>query len=59
MKSHLNKILALALAAFAGAAIAQSNVVTIYAADGLHDGNPSWIGNQFDAFTKATGIKIQ
>ena len=50
---------ALALALFAGASLAQSNVVTIYAADGLKDGNPSWFGNQFDAFTKATGIKIQ
>jgi 2-aminoethylphosphonate transport system substrate-binding protein len=59
MKSKLTSMLALALAAFAGAALAQSNVVTIYAADGLHDGNPSWFGNQFDAFTKATGIKIQ
>jgi 2-aminoethylphosphonate transport system substrate-binding protein len=47
------------LALAAGAAFAQSNVVTIYAADGLHDGNPSWFGNQFAAFTKATGIKIQ
>jgi 2-aminoethylphosphonate transport system substrate-binding protein len=34
-------------------------VVTIYSADGLHDGTPSWYGNQFDAFTKATGIKVQ
>jgi 2-aminoethylphosphonate transport system substrate-binding protein len=59
MKSKLTTMLAFALAAFAGAAQAQSNVVTIYAADGLHDGNPSWFGNQFDAFTKATGIKIQ
>ncbi len=34
-------------------------VVTIYSADGLHDGTPSWFGNEFDAFTKATGIKVQ
>jgi 2-aminoethylphosphonate transport system substrate-binding protein len=34
-------------------------VVTLYAADGLHDGNPSWFGDQFAAFTKATGIKVQ
>ena len=59
MKSKLTMALAWALAAFAGAALAQSNVVTIYSADGLHDGNPSWYGNQFDAFTKATGIKVQ
>ena len=31
----------------------------IYSADGLHDGTPSWYGDQFDAFTKATGIKVQ
>jgi len=35
------------------------DVVTIYSADGLHDGNPSWYGEQFAAFTKATGIKVQ
>jgi 2-aminoethylphosphonate transport system substrate-binding protein len=52
----------LAAGAFAGQpsqALAQSNVVTIYSADGLHDGTPSWFGNQFEAFTKATGIKVQ
>ncbi|HJU25015.1 MAG TPA: 2-aminoethylphosphonate ABC transporter substrate-binding protein [Casimicrobiaceae bacterium] len=58
MKSTLTMIVAIALAAFGGAALAQQ-VVTIYAADGLHDGNPSWFGDQFDAFTKATGIKVQ
>ena len=60
MKQGLLKVAgALALALFAGVSLAQSNVVTIYAADGLKDGNPSWFGNQFEAFTKATGIKIQ
>jgi 2-aminoethylphosphonate transport system substrate-binding protein len=59
MKSKLTTILAFAAAVLAGGAFAQQNVVTIYAADGLHDGNPSWFGNQFDAFTKATGIKVQ
>jgi len=52
----------LGVAAFAGQAspsLAQSNVVTLYSADGLHDGTPSWFGNQFEAFTKATGIKVQ
>jgi 2-aminoethylphosphonate transport system substrate-binding protein len=34
-------------------------VVTIYSADGLHDGSPNWYQTQFDAFTKATGIKVQ
>ena len=59
MKSKLMLITGCVLAAFAGTAMAQSDVVTIYAADGLHDGNPSWFGDQFAAFTKATGIKIQ
>ena len=36
-----------------------ADVVTIYSADGLHDGSPNWYQNQFDAFTKATGIKVQ
>jgi 2-aminoethylphosphonate transport system substrate-binding protein len=36
-----------------------ADVVTIYSADGLHDGTPSWYGEEFDAFTKATGIKVQ
>jgi 2-aminoethylphosphonate transport system substrate-binding protein len=35
------------------------DVVTIYSADGLHDGTPNWYQTQFDAFTKATGIKVQ
>jgi 2-aminoethylphosphonate transport system substrate-binding protein len=50
---------ALLLAATALPALADEGVVTIYSADGLHDGTPSWFGNQFDAFTKATGIKVQ
>ena len=40
-------------------ALAASDVVTIYAADGLHDGKGSWFETQFDAFTKATGVKVQ
>lgn len=59
MKLKLMTITGCVLAALASVAMAQSNVVTIYAADGLHDGNPSWFGNQFAAFTKATGIKVQ
>ena len=39
-------------------ALAQG-VVTIYSADGLHDGTPNWYQQQFDAFSKATGIKVQ
>ena len=59
MKSKL--MLAGAFAAVmlvAGLARAE-DVVTVYSADGLHDGTPSWYGDQFDAFTKATGIKVQ
>lgn len=33
--------------------------VTIYSADGLHDGDPSWYEKQFKAFTDETGIKVQ
>jgi len=59
MKSKV--LLAGVFAAFALAAgmAHAEDVVTIYSADGLHDGTPSWFGNQFDAFTKATGIKVQ
>jgi 2-aminoethylphosphonate transport system substrate-binding protein len=46
-------------AAFATPAIGASDVVTVYAADGLHDGKGSWFETQFDAFTKATGVKVQ
>lgn len=35
------------------------DIVTVYSADGLHDGNNSWYKNQFEAFTKQTGIKVQ
>jgi len=49
---------ALAVVAFAGSAIAD-DVVTVYSADGLHDGKPNWYETQFDAFTKKTGIKVQ
>src|ERR1700758_1183846 len=49
---------ALALALVAGPALAD-DVVTIYSADGLHDGKPNWYQTQFDAFTKKTGIKVQ
>src|SRR6516225_8575398 len=58
---NVKSILAIAglFASVALAAKADDNVVTIYSADGLHDGTPSWFGNEFDAFTKATGIKVQ
>ncbi len=35
------------------------DVVTIYSADGLRDGSPNWYDTEFQAFTKATGIKVQ
>lgn len=38
---------------------ADTSVVTVYSADGLHDGDNSWYQQQFAAFTKATGIKVQ
>lgn len=51
--------LAAALAFGAAPVSAASDVVTIYSADGLKDGQPSWYGTLFDAFTKATGVKVQ
>ncbi|HVO04244.1 MAG TPA: 2-aminoethylphosphonate ABC transporter substrate-binding protein [Candidatus Cybelea sp.] len=52
--------LACCIAALLGAAPAfAEDVVTIYSADGLHDGTPNWYQTEFDAFTKATGIKVQ
>src|SRR5579871_2993081 len=59
MKTRLIALAVCALALPAAPLYAQSDVVTLYAADGLHDGSPSWFGNQFEAFTKATGIKVQ
>ena len=57
MKSLLSALFV--TAAFVAPAFAASDVVTIYAADGLHDGKGSWFETQFDAFTKATGVKVQ
>jgi len=57
MKSLLCAVLV--SVASATSAFAASNVVTIYAADGLHDGKGSWFEMEFDAFSKATGIKVQ
>ena len=57
MKSLLSALLV--AVSFAAPAFAASDVVTIYAADGLHDGKGSWFETQFDAFTKATGVKVQ
>lgn len=49
----------LALAALGSGVAVAEDVVTVYGADGLHDGTPNWYQTQFDAFTKATGIKVQ
>src|ERR1700757_5529348 len=57
MKSLLSALLV--AVSFAGPAPAASDVVPIYAADGLHDGKGSWFETQFDAFTEATGVKVQ
>ena len=50
---------ALAVAALIHTAAHAEDVVTIYSADGLKDGDVSWYGTQFEAFTKATGIRVQ
>ena len=47
------------IAAFGASSAFAEDVVTVYSADGLHDGTPSWYQTEFDAFTKATGIKVQ
>jgi 2-aminoethylphosphonate transport system substrate-binding protein len=58
MKTLLGALL-LSAAVVATPVRAASNVVTIYSADGLHDGKGSWFEAEFDTFTKATGIKVQ
>lgn len=59
MKATLMLSAACIVAATFSASAYAGDVVTVYSVDGLHDGNPSWLGNQFEAFTKATGIKVQ
>ncbi len=59
MNAKLMLAATFAAAMFAVGAARADGVVTIYSADGLHDGTPSWFGEQFDAFTKATGIAVQ
>ncbi|HEX7389844.1 MAG TPA: 2-aminoethylphosphonate ABC transporter substrate-binding protein [Acidiphilium sp.] len=58
-KFRFAAVCAAAVLAGCGCAWAQSGVVTVYSADGLHDGTPNWYQTEFDAFTKATGIKVQ
>src|SRR5271168_1534293 len=57
MKSALSALLF--SAALTTPAWAASDVVIVYSADGLHDGKASWFETEFDAFTKATGVKVQ
>lgn len=59
MKTVLIAGAACALALTAITAQSHPDVVTVYSADGLHDGSPSWFGEEFAAFTKETGIKVQ
>jgi hypothetical protein len=47
------------LAPLASVPTIAEDTVTVYSAGGLHDGTPNWYQNQFDAFSKATGIKVQ
>ncbi|WP_353244039.1 2-aminoethylphosphonate ABC transporter substrate-binding protein [Providencia sp.] len=49
----------LLIATFCSTSALAADIVTVYSADGLHDGNNSWYKNQFDAFTQQTGIKVQ
>ena len=59
MKTKSLLLAASLLAAFGASSALAEDVVTIYSADGLHDGTPNWYQTEFDAFTKATGIKVQ
>ena len=55
----LSRFALLSLFALTSSPVWADGVVTVYSADGLHDGDNSWYQSQFDAFTKATGIKVQ
>ncbi|EMO7186657.1 2-aminoethylphosphonate ABC transporter substrate-binding protein [Pluralibacter gergoviae] len=55
----LNKLALLTTFALVSSPVWADGVVTVYSADGLHDGDNSWYQRQFDAFTKATGISVQ
>lgn len=58
MKSLRVLFAALALSAVAALSLS-AQVVTIYSADGLHDGNPNWYQSVFNEFTNKTGIRVQ
>ena len=58
MKSLLRFAALLAILLFASSAFA-AEVVTLYSADGLHDGQPNWYAEVFKEFTQKTGIQVQ
>ncbi|HBM2965810.1 2-aminoethylphosphonate ABC transporter substrate-binding protein [Klebsiella michiganensis] len=55
----LSRLALLSLFALTSSPVWADGIVTVYSADGLHDGDNSWYQHQFAAFTKATGIKVQ
>lgn len=55
----LSRLSCLLMATLCSAPALTAPVVTVYSADGLHDGNNSWYQNQFNEFTQQTGIKVQ
>ncbi|HVW94182.1 MAG TPA: 2-aminoethylphosphonate ABC transporter substrate-binding protein [Devosia sp.] len=59
MKITLALMASLAALSLSAIAVQAAEVVTVYSADGLHDGTPNWYQTEFDAFTKATGIQVQ
>ncbi len=59
MVAKFGFVAACVAAVLAGGSAHAQSVVTVYSADGLRDGSPNWYQTEFDAFTKATGIKVQ
>ncbi len=57
-KLSVRVIACLALCVIGSTALA-AQTVTIYSADGLHDGDSSWYGTVFSEFTRQTGIAVQ
>lgn len=55
----LSRLSCLLMATLCSTPVLAAPVVTVYSADGLHDGNNSWYQNQFNEFTQQTGIKVQ
>ncbi|HEY2453300.1 MAG TPA: 2-aminoethylphosphonate ABC transporter substrate-binding protein [Scandinavium sp.] len=55
----LTRLALLSALALATTPVWAASVVTVYSADGLHDGDNSWYQTEFNAFTQATGIKVQ